>query len=614
MSNQVIKNMMGYGRGFKFVEDYLPYVKSSHPETVSELIKAFEEWRSHDGNGRLSSNLIHAIMVNAHNRIKSGLDRGGFLRFLNNVAIGTTSDGKIVTEYRYENGETAICALTKTGRVYAARITQDGVYRPYRIGEINSEDRDCAIFLALLERWGESYDTGKATLNAINEAICSSPLDMEVFVDRSFNNFRFVNETFVGDLGENLKFSLNHAGTPMQIKSTKVASEDYSPTIVHCGEFRIFGNANGNGGDTSTKMVSFQGKYSVGAILNDHEQQMIPIMDESWIVPKEAVKFCNLIQRTSNEIEPIRNIMLVGEAGSGKSKTAQIIAAGIGLPYVHITCSADTEIHDFIGQNMPVKEDVREKELPTITDIRLDMRGSFKKLTGADSAPEGLDIFDVIDILMQEVSASRSNNAVNFRYVDSPLIKALKYGWVCEIQEPTVISRPGVLTGLNSLLEHGGAITLPTGEVIKRHPNAVIIMTTNRDYRGCDDMNQSVISRMEHVQTMNLPDEDILINRVIARTGFKNKVMLQDMVKLVTAISAYLKEEDIKDGVCGVRELLSWVKSVKVEGSESAYDNAITCVIEKATTYTEVQEHLISTILEASIFAVNRTVTEPAFP
>ena len=41
----------------------------------------------------------------------------------------------------------------------------------------------------------------------------------------------------------------------------------------------------------------------------------------------------------------------------------------------------------------------------------------------------------------------------NFQYVDTPLVEAIRYGYILEIQEPTVIANPGVLVGLNSLLD-----------------------------------------------------------------------------------------------------------------------------------------------------------------
>ena len=38
------------------------------------------------------------------------------------------------------------------------------------------------------------------------------------------------------------------------------------------------------------------------------------------------------------------------------------------------------------------------------------------------------------------------------------------------------------MVGLNSLLEQGGSITLPTGQVIKRHPDSIVVVMTNVDY------------------------------------------------------------------------------------------------------------------------------------
>ena len=57
-----------------------------------------------------------------------------------------------------------------------------------------------------------------------------------------------------------------------------------------------------------------------------------------------------------------------------------------------------------------------------------------------------------------------------------------------------MISNPGVLVGLNSLLDTCGAVTLPTGERIERHPDTIVIVTTNIGYEGCRSLNQSILS------------------------------------------------------------------------------------------------------------------------
>ena len=50
-----------------------------------------------------------------------------------------------------------------------------------------------------------------------------------------------------------------------------------------------------------------------------------------------------------------------------------------------------------------------------------------------------------------------------------------------------------------------GNITLPAGEVIRRPPDTVVVITTNISYEGCRGMNQSVLDRMDLAQNVELP-------------------------------------------------------------------------------------------------------------
>lgn len=52
----------------------------------------------------------------------------------------------------------------------------------------------------------------------------------------------------------------------------------------------------------------------------------------------------------------MRNFLLRGPAGTGKTMGAKAIAAGLNLPYMKYTCSAQTEIFDFIGMIFPDSE------------------------------------------------------------------------------------------------------------------------------------------------------------------------------------------------------------------------------------------------------------------
>ena len=98
------------------------------------------------------------------------------------------------------------------------------------------------------------------------------------------------------------------------------------------------------------------------------------------------------------------------------------------------------------------------------------------------------------NLILSVTKKAGENKGQTFRYVETDFLKALKHGYVVEIQEPTTIMQPGVLVGLNSLLEQEGSITLPTGEIIERHPDTVIVVTTNVSYEGCRGLNRATRS------------------------------------------------------------------------------------------------------------------------
>lgn len=124
----------------------------------------------------------------------------------------------------------------------------------------------------------------------------------------------------------------------------------------------------------------------------------------------------------------------------------------------------------------------------------------------------------------------------------TPLVEAIRYGYFVELQESTVIANPGVLVGLNSLLDRCNSVFLPNGEVIHRHPDTTIVVTTNNDYAGCKQMNQSVISRMNLVTNPDEPDENTLVKRVLGITGCTDKKTVTTMAKIVKAVSEYCRE------------------------------------------------------------------------
>ena len=372
--------------------------------------------------------------------------------------------------------------------------------------------------------------------------------------------------------------------------------------------------------------------------LNAMEQTLVPFLPEWYIIPQEAVDICKHAQLTTGKPTQMRNFLLRGPAGTGKTMGAKAIAAGLGLPYMKYTCSAGTEIYDFVGMVFPNTEHStgnaqldQEREqlqamggvnyanvskllhLPDLDDMDYDPVGVYQALTGVENqAATPQDCMELVlekvteKVRQLSVSVEGEASSQTYTYVETDFIKALKNGYLVEIQEPSTILQPGVLVGLNSLLEQSGTITLPTGEVIRRHPDAVVVVTTNVSYEGCRTLNQSVVDRMSLVKDIQLPSPEVMAQRVMAVTGATDEYQVAQMVQVVNDLADYCRKNGITDGTVGMRSLLDWVTSAEISGNP--YTSAMDTIISKATTDEVDREALITSILDP-VFAPKRRKT-----
>lgn len=378
---------------------------------------------------------------------------------------------------------------------------------------------------------------------------------------------------------------------------------DIAPTIPS-----RFANAWIVASAVSIPKEDFVDKYilSNSRTLTPQEESTVPILEDWYVIPKEIQRICEHAKLTTDSKQPMRNFMLRGPAGTGKTEGAKAIAAGLHLPYRCITCSANTEIFDLLGQILP---DVDEKqlslvgELPSFQDITLDPATAYEKLTGTydEKVSENTVYEELIHHISEEMKQKQAatSSSQQFRYVDTPLVEAIRNGYLVEIQEPTVIANPGVLVGLNSLLDRCNSVFLPNGEVIHRHPDTTIIVTTNHDYAGCRPMNQSVISRMNMVIDMDEPDEETMVERVLAITGCSDKKSVRTMTQIVRSIAQYCQDNLITDGCCGVRELIAWVQSFMVCGDiqEAAHYTILSSVTADSESRIEIEGSCLDTVL-----------------
>lgn len=562
-------------------------------------------------------------------------------------AVGQIDTNKSVAEYKSSVGPDAYHLVVfdaASGSALASVYDKNTELIEQYVAHPSQRD-GAAIFFALMpflmsdaefdETFQEYYDQFIAGYPDMAKATES----MAILCDNAYR--RIKDDTCPA----HINITVDKSGNLMRVSQGQLDSGSFVPTSVTAGEFTIFaktGPAVIKKAGVVVEHTDFVGKYPLtpGRTLSALELSLIPKLPEWYIIPPEVVDICKHAQKTTGRPMQMRNFLLRGPAGTGKTMGAKAIAAGLGLPYMKYTCSANTEIFDFTGMIFPETDAVstgsseldREREilksmggisyanvakllrLPDLDDMDYDPAGVYQALTGVENL--AATVQDCMSVVLEKVTEkvqalskraeNRQSSGQNYTYVETDFVKALKHGYLVEVQEPSTIIQPGVLVGLNSLLEQEGSITLPTGEIIRRHPDTVVIVTTNVSYEGCRQMNQSVVDRMSLVKDIELPEPEVMVQRAMAVTGCADEYLVSQMVQVVNDMADYCRKNSITDGACGMRSLIDWVISAEISGDP--YLSAKYTVISKATADEEDREALITTILDP-IFAPKRKRT-----
>ena len=562
-------------------------------------------------------------------------------------AVGQIDTNKSVAEYKSSVGPDAYHLVVfdaASGSALASVYDKNTELIEQYVAHPSQRD-GAAIFFALMpflmsdvefdETFQEYYDQFIAGYPDMAKATES----MAILCDNAYR--RIKDDTCPA----HINITVDKSGNLMRVSQGQLDSGSFVPTSVTAGEFTIFaktGPAVIKKAGVVVEHTDFVGKYplTLGRTLSALEQSLIPKLPEWYIIPPEVVDICKHAQKTTGRPMQMRNFLLRGPAGTGKTMGAKAIAAGLGLPYMKYTCSANTEIFDFTGMIFPETDAVstgspeldREREIlksmggisyanvaklmrfPDLDDMDYDPAGVYQALTGVENL--AATVQDCMSVVLEKVTEkvqalskraeNRQSSGQNYTYVETDFVKALKHGYLVEVQEPSTIIQPGVLVGLNSLLEQEGSITLPTGEIIRRHPDTVVIVTTNVSYEGCRQMNQSVVDRMSLVKDIDLPEPEVMVQRAMAVTGCADEYLVSQMVQVVNDMADYCRKNSITDGTCGMRSLIDWVISAEISGDP--YLSAKYTVISKATADEEDREALITTILDP-MFAPKRKRT-----
>lgn len=249
--------------------------------------------------------------------------------------------------------------------------------------------------------------------------------------------------------------------------------------------------------------------------LSDVEKMLVPEIDFKKInVPDYVATSAKYIKRRLERKEA-SNILFFGGAGTGKSFSTKILAALLGLPHY------------------------------------------------AQSFDLGTDKIEII--------AGSELKEGTLLYNDSPLVRAVRDGGVVELQE-FYNAKPGVLTSLNKLFEEGN-MELANGKVIKRHPNCVIVATSNISYAGGQAIDFSVDSRFRLKFLVDEVSDAELTHRVMLNSGNNDKKIVSKMVKAYKDIKKVLEKEEYDEGFADIRALEAWAElaDMGVDPRDAAY-------------------------------------------
>lgn len=243
--------------------------------------------------------------------------------------------------------------------------------------------------------------------------------------------------------------------------------------------------------------------------LDPTDKAFIPNLDlGKYKVHPHVLKTAEIIHAEHDSEVPVENIHFYGEAGSGKSTGAKILAQLLGLPYRFMVCSKNTEEGDFTGEFQP---------------------------------EEGKQ---------------------TFVHAETPFMASFMRGGVIEIMEPNA-APPNVLIHLNSAMDETRCVIVRKSEVVKRHPNCIIVVTSNVGYSGTRDMNEAWKDRFQRSCEFERMDEADMVDIIMRGSGNNNSALISKMIHAANMINLKMEEEYLTGGVCGMRQLINWAREAK---------------------------------------------------
>lgn len=379
----------------------------------------------------------------------------------------------------------------------------------------------------------------------------------------------------------------------------KLKNREYNHATYLCGDVSLLRDEKAArlfGTKTIAAAKAQAMSYTDTLHWSPEEELLIPEMPEDMLVPVNVEKILNRFLTTVDSTHPLLNPCWRGITGIGKSTGVKILACILHTPLLMMTCSTTTETEDFLSKHVPntVTESAAgiAEKLPCYEDLCMDPEYAFELLTG--EIRESVSGEELMEAYCQAAAKEQTQAQNPFKVVESDFIRALKNGYICEVQEFSRIRDGGTLVGLNNFNEPGALIPLVDGSHCRRHPHAMVVWTDNVGYSTCRRVDPSVIRRFSYVMDSTELEKEWVLQRVRSNYPMVDEAKLENMYTVWERIGTYCHEQDIDEGECSVTELESWVQLAILDGYTELLDSCTETIIGKLTSDPETRIAILS--------------------
>ena len=510
---------------------------------------------------------------------------------LGSVALVMVGENQFAAEHRNEDGDITVVVSSTKGNIKGAVVRPGNRFNS--IPTLPDKKADMipiyAVYLGLITMTDMLDETARQTAR---DALDTFGQSLDPY--NEIHAIHLLNMLLVRGFEEGV-LPCKITGGNINLLTEESVETSFDKGTVICGDPQIVAKNTASAcaqASTAGEAKALFASYAEAMHWTPEEEKLIPTFPDDYPVMPETLMIARSFVESRSNKRPMNNHLWRGITSYGKSTGVEMLAYILHTPLLRITCSSNMEAQDFISQFVPDNDSEAEAPvLPGIEEIMYDPESAYEAITG--SFLEGATSQDALTAYGNACRAARTGSGnARFKLVESNYVRALRNGYICEVQEMSRVKDAGTMVTLNEFDRANARIPLADGTTAVRHPNAMVIYTDNIGYASCRQVDPSVMRRMDCVYDSYELDPVQVKKRVMYNTGFTDEAKLEAMVKVWNSIIEYCRANEITEGEISVNELERWVDVYQIEGPRGYRDACRRCVISKASPDRATQEEI----------------------